>query len=71
MGGDEEEGWNEHTLTNKHRIKDKNNNRIALCMIKQFLATPSSRLNEAPKEQNSIIYTLISKNLCHNIRRRV
>ena len=50
MGGGEEEGWNEHTLTNKHRLKNKNNKRIDLCIIKQFLATPSSELK---KHQNS------------------
>ena len=44
MRGGEEEGWNEHTLTNKHRVKNKNNNRIDLCMINQFLATPGSEV---------------------------
>jgi hypothetical protein len=49
MGGGEEEGWNEHTLTNKHRLKNKNNNRIDLCIIKQFFATPSSEVKSSTK----------------------
>ena len=36
-GGGVEERWKEHTLNNKHRITNKNNNRIDLCTNKTIL----------------------------------
>ena len=36
-GGGVEERSKDHTLNNKHRIQNKNNNRIDLCMNKTIL----------------------------------